>query len=246
MAGSTGEAAALDEREYSTLLEFAVARIGRRVPVLAGTGLPATRRRPSRRRSARAPPASTSRWSSRPRTCVRRRKVCTGISRKSPIKAACRSCSTTCRAARRAISCRRRSRGSRATATSSASRKRARARAHAGAAGQFERSVSRCCRATIRPRCARCSTARKGVISVAANVAPARSPRLCERAIACDVDGADTVDRQPAAALRVPRRRAESDPGQVAVCRARLAARPKCASRSCRCRPSTRPGAGRC
>jgi 4-hydroxy-tetrahydrodipicolinate synthase len=44
MAGSTGEAAALDEREYSTLLEFAVARIARRVPVLAGSGLSATRK----------------------------------------------------------------------------------------------------------------------------------------------------------------------------------------------------------
>jgi 4-hydroxy-tetrahydrodipicolinate synthase len=44
MAGSTGEAAALDEREYSTLLEFAVERIAGRVPVLAGTGLSATRK----------------------------------------------------------------------------------------------------------------------------------------------------------------------------------------------------------
>ena len=44
MAGSTGEAAALDEREFSTLLEFAVAHIGKRVPVLAGTGLSATRK----------------------------------------------------------------------------------------------------------------------------------------------------------------------------------------------------------
>jgi 4-hydroxy-tetrahydrodipicolinate synthase len=44
MAGSTGEAAALDEHEYSALLEFAAARIARRVPVLAGTGLSATRK----------------------------------------------------------------------------------------------------------------------------------------------------------------------------------------------------------
>ena len=44
MAGSTGEAAALDEHEFSTLLAFAVARIGRRVPVLAGTGLSATKK----------------------------------------------------------------------------------------------------------------------------------------------------------------------------------------------------------
>ena len=44
MAGSTGEAAALDEHEFSTLLAFAVARIGKRVPVLAGTGLSATKK----------------------------------------------------------------------------------------------------------------------------------------------------------------------------------------------------------
>jgi 4-hydroxy-tetrahydrodipicolinate synthase len=44
MAGSTGEAATLDEREFSTLLEFAVRRVGRRLPVLAGTGLSGTKK----------------------------------------------------------------------------------------------------------------------------------------------------------------------------------------------------------
>jgi 4-hydroxy-tetrahydrodipicolinate synthase len=44
VAGSTGEAAALDEAEYIELLEFAVARVAGRIPVLAGTGLSATRR----------------------------------------------------------------------------------------------------------------------------------------------------------------------------------------------------------
>lgn len=43
-AGSTGEAAALDDAEFSALLEFAAARIDRRVPLLAGTGLSATRK----------------------------------------------------------------------------------------------------------------------------------------------------------------------------------------------------------
>lgn len=43
-AGSTGEAAALDDAEYSRLLEFAVGRVAKRVPVLAGTGLSATRK----------------------------------------------------------------------------------------------------------------------------------------------------------------------------------------------------------
>ncbi|RMH93061.1 4-hydroxy-tetrahydrodipicolinate synthase [Lysobacter pythonis] len=39
VAGSTGEAAALDDAEYEELLRRAVARVGGRVPVLAGTGL---------------------------------------------------------------------------------------------------------------------------------------------------------------------------------------------------------------
>ncbi|HKE48983.1 MAG TPA: 4-hydroxy-tetrahydrodipicolinate synthase, partial [Rhodanobacteraceae bacterium] len=43
-----------DEREYSTLLELAVARIGRRVPVLAGTGLSATRKTIAQTQRAKA------------------------------------------------------------------------------------------------------------------------------------------------------------------------------------------------
>ena len=39
VAGSTGEAAALDDAEYDELLRRAVARVAGRVPVLAGTGL---------------------------------------------------------------------------------------------------------------------------------------------------------------------------------------------------------------
>lgn len=54
MAGSTGEAATLDEREFSTLLEFAVERIGRRVPVLAGTGLSGTQKTIAQTRRAKA------------------------------------------------------------------------------------------------------------------------------------------------------------------------------------------------
>ncbi|TCO41903.1 4-hydroxy-tetrahydrodipicolinate synthase [Dokdonella fugitiva] len=44
VAGSTGEAAALDDDEYPALIAFAVARVAGRVPVLAGSGLPSTRR----------------------------------------------------------------------------------------------------------------------------------------------------------------------------------------------------------
>lgn len=42
VAGSTGEAAALDEDEYDRLLDEAVAFVDGRIPVLAGTGLSAT------------------------------------------------------------------------------------------------------------------------------------------------------------------------------------------------------------
>ncbi|HEU4662524.1 MAG TPA: dihydrodipicolinate synthase family protein, partial [Dokdonella sp.] len=44
VAGSTGEAASLDDDEYSRLIAFAVDRVARRVPVLAGSGLPSTRK----------------------------------------------------------------------------------------------------------------------------------------------------------------------------------------------------------
>ena len=42
VAGSTGEAHMLDEHDYERLLAFAVERIARRVPVIAGTGEAAT------------------------------------------------------------------------------------------------------------------------------------------------------------------------------------------------------------
>ena len=54
MAGSTGEAAALDDGEYSALLEFAVARVAGRVPVVAGSGLSSTRETIARTRRAQA------------------------------------------------------------------------------------------------------------------------------------------------------------------------------------------------
>lgn len=54
VAGSTGEAAALDDAEYSALIEFVVARVAGRVPVLAGTGLPATAKTVAQTQRARA------------------------------------------------------------------------------------------------------------------------------------------------------------------------------------------------
>ena len=44
LAGSTGEAALLDDDEYRALLGHAVARVGRRRPVIAGIGSPSTRK----------------------------------------------------------------------------------------------------------------------------------------------------------------------------------------------------------
>lgn len=54
VAGSTGEAAALYEPEYDTLVRTAVEALGGRIPVLAGTGLPNTARTIEQTRRAAA------------------------------------------------------------------------------------------------------------------------------------------------------------------------------------------------
>lgn len=54
VAGSTGEAAALDDAEFERLVAFGVERAARRVPVLAGTGLPATAKTIAQTRRAAA------------------------------------------------------------------------------------------------------------------------------------------------------------------------------------------------
>ncbi len=54
VAGSTGEAAALEDSEFSALVEFAVARVAGRVPVLAGTGQSATAKTIAQTRRARS------------------------------------------------------------------------------------------------------------------------------------------------------------------------------------------------
>ncbi len=54
VAGSTGEAAALDDAEFERLVAFAVERAAGRVPVLAGTGLPATAKTIAQTRRAAA------------------------------------------------------------------------------------------------------------------------------------------------------------------------------------------------
>lgn len=53
VAGSTGEAAALDDAEFSTLVAAAAARVAQRVPLLAGTGQQSTRATIERARRAR-------------------------------------------------------------------------------------------------------------------------------------------------------------------------------------------------
>ena len=54
VAGSTGEAHMLDERDYERLLAFAVERIAQRVPVIAGTGEAATAKTIALTRRAKA------------------------------------------------------------------------------------------------------------------------------------------------------------------------------------------------
>lgn len=54
VAGSTGEAAALDDAEFERLVAFGVERAARRVAVLAGTGLPATAKTIAQTRRAAA------------------------------------------------------------------------------------------------------------------------------------------------------------------------------------------------
>ena len=54
VAGSTGEAHALETAEFETLLTFAVERVARRVPVLAGTGAATTNKTIATTRRARA------------------------------------------------------------------------------------------------------------------------------------------------------------------------------------------------
>ena len=54
VAGSTGEAHMLDELDYERLLAFAVERIARRVPVIAGTGEAATAKTIALTRRAKA------------------------------------------------------------------------------------------------------------------------------------------------------------------------------------------------
>jgi 4-hydroxy-tetrahydrodipicolinate synthase len=53
VAGSTGEAHMLDHDEYEQLLSFAVARVAKRIPVLAGTGEAATSKTVALTRRAR-------------------------------------------------------------------------------------------------------------------------------------------------------------------------------------------------
>lgn len=58
VAGSTGEAAAMDEAEFEAILRAAVEHVGGRIPVIAGTGMSSTARTVAQTRRAQACGAS--------------------------------------------------------------------------------------------------------------------------------------------------------------------------------------------
>jgi 4-hydroxy-tetrahydrodipicolinate synthase len=195
MAGSTGEAAALDEREYSALLEFAVDRISRRVPVLAGSGLSATRKTIAQTQRARAagvdlalvvaPPYV------RPTQEGMYRHFCEVADQGGlPVVLYNVPSRTSCDLLPETV---------------------ARLSTHGNIVGIKEaraepermRSLLKIANAGFSvlsgddPTCMRAMLeGAAGVISVAANVAPAQFSALCERSTARDADGAETIDRQ--------------------------------------------------
>ena len=195
MAGSTGEAAALDEREYSALLEFAVARIAGRLPVLAGTGLSATRKTIAQTQRAHAagvdfalvvaPPYV------RPTQEGLYRHFCEVADHGGlPVVLYNVPSRTSCDLLPETV---------------------ARLAMHGNIVGIKEaRAEPERMRALLKiasagfdvlsgddPTCMRAMQGgAAGVISVAANVAPVQFAALCERCAARDADGAQSIDRQ--------------------------------------------------
>ena len=195
MAGSTGETAALDEREYSGLLEFAVARIAGRLPVLAGTGLSATRKTIAQTQRAHAagvdfalvvaPPYV------RPTQEGLYRHFCEVADHGGlPVVLYNVPSRTSCDLLPETV---------------------ARLAAHGNIVGIKEaRAEPERMRALLKiasagfdvlsgddPTCMRAMLdGAAGVISVAANVAPVRFAALCELCAARDADGAESIDRQ--------------------------------------------------
>ncbi len=193
MAGSTGEAAALDEREFSTLLEFAVARIGKRVPVLAGTGLPATKKTIAQTQRARdagvdialvVAPAyvrPTQEGMYRHFSEIADHGGLPVVLYNVPSRTACDLLPETVA---------RLTRHGNIIGIKEARSERERMQALLAYSSDRFAVLSGDDPTAMRAML----DGAKGVISVAANVAPAAFAAMCERAIACDVDGAGKVD----------------------------------------------------
>lgn len=193
MAGSTGEAAALEEREFSTLLAFAVERIGKRVPVLAGTGLSATKKTIAQTQRARdagvdfalvVAPAyvrPTQEGMYRHFSEVAEHGGLPVVLYNVPSRTACDLLPETVASL---------TRHGNIVGIKEARSERERMQALLSYQSDRFAVLSGDDPTALRAML----DGAKGVISVAANVAPAAFAEMCERAIACDVDGASKAD----------------------------------------------------
>ena len=193
MAGSTGEAAALDEREFSSLIAFAVERIGKRVPVLAGTGLSATKKTIGQTQRARDAGADialvvapayvrpTQEGMYRHFSDVAEHGGLPVVLYNVPSRTACDLLPETVAKLTRhgnIIGIK--------EARSERERMQALLTYQSDRFAVLSGDDPTAMRAML--------DGAKGVISVAANAAPAAFAEMCERAIACDVDGASKSD----------------------------------------------------
>jgi 4-hydroxy-tetrahydrodipicolinate synthase len=195
MAGSTGEAATLDDREFSALLEFAVARIARRVTVLAGTGLSATTKTIAQTQRARdagvdialvVAPAYV-----RPTQEGMYRHFCEVADQGGlPVVLYNVPSRTACDLLPETVA--RLTRHGNIVGIKEARSERERMQALLAFGSDRFAVLSGDDPTAMRAML----EGAKGVISVAANVAPADFAAMCERAIACDVDGAAAIDRR--------------------------------------------------
>jgi 4-hydroxy-tetrahydrodipicolinate synthase len=193
MAGSTGEAAALDEAEFSALLAFAAERIGKRVPVLAGTGLSATKKTIAQTQRARDAGADialvvapayvrpTQEGMYRHFSEVAEHGGLPVVLYNVPSRTACDLLPETVA---------RLTRHGNIVGIKEARSERERMQALLTCQSDRVAVLSGDDPTAMRAML----DGAKGVISVAANVAPAEFATMCERAIACDVDGAAKVD----------------------------------------------------
>ena len=182
---------------------------------------PAPTRRPRRSRSPRMrrKPGRTARFPSFRITTSPRRKGCIATFARSRKRSTCRSCSTTCRAARSPISRTIRSCVSRRCPASSASRTRRRTWRRGSelikaldAASRREFAVYSGDDITALPLML---MGGHGVISVTANVAPKLMAEMCRAALARRRRHGARAQRPPAGPAPEPVRRGQSDPREV-------------------------------